>query len=162
MNLRKIVAKLALASVGFAFIQTAGAACLFTQGYWQNRAQNAGDASTLVWASLSGDAFYLSGLTYAQVLQNQPRGNAYWVLAHQDVAAEANALVGGDLSGDGMATALAASEQLLAKYTPAQIGALPKGDPLRSQFIQLAGILDQWNNGLIGTGICLPPNIGNN
>jgi hypothetical protein len=161
MNLHKIVASLVLVAAGLVSAQAASAACLFTQGYWQNRAQNAGDTSTLVWASLSGDAFYLSGLTYAQVLQNQPRGNAYWVLAHQDVAAEANATLGADMSGDGVAAALATAEQLLAKYTPAQIGALPKGDPLRAQFIQLASILDQWNNGLIGTGICLPNGSGN-
>ena len=91
------------------------------------------------------------------MLQNQPRGNAYWVLAHQDVAAEANAILGADVSGGGVGAALATSEQLLAKYTPAQIAALAKSDPLRAQFIQVASVLDQWNNGLIGTGVCFAP-----
>ena len=44
MNLRKIVANLVFVGVGLALAQTSNAACLFTQGYWQNRAQNAADA----------------------------------------------------------------------------------------------------------------------
>ena len=131
----------------------AGSDCRFTQGYWQNRAQNANDFTTAVWMALHDESFYLSGLTYEQVLLVSPRGNAYWILAHQLVAAEANFYNNADPSGEA-GVALASAQQLLSLHTPAQISALPKSDPLRAHLIQIADTLDDWNNGMIGTGIC--------
>ena len=131
----------------------AGSDCRFTQGYWQNRAQNANDFTTAVWMALHDQDFYLSGLTYEQVLLVSPRGNAYWILAHQLVAAEANFYNNADASGD-VGAALSGAQQLLSLHTPAQISALPKSDPLRAHLIQIADTLDDWNNGMIGTGIC--------
>lgn len=127
--------------------------CRFTQGYWQNRAQNAGDFTTDIWLSLRDQSFYQSGLTYGQVLVVAPRGNAYWILAHQLVAAQANYANGADPTGD-TAAALTRADEILSAYTPQQIAALPKTDPLRQELIQLANTLDDWNNGLIGTGLC--------
>jgi hypothetical protein len=43
---------------------------------------------------------------------------------------------------------------ILQAATPEQIDALPKNDSLRQEMIQLARVLDDWNNGLIGTGDC--------
>ena len=152
--------RLATASATLAFAAlfasphaNAGADCRFTQGYWQNRAENANDFTTAVWFALRDQSFYLSGLTYQQVLLVSPRGNAYWILAHQLVAAEANFYNNADPSGDA-AIALAGAQELLSALTPAQVSALPKNDPLRAQLIQVADTLDDWNNGMIGTGSC--------
>jgi hypothetical protein len=38
--------------------------------------------------------------------------------------------------------------------TPTSIGKLKGNDPLRAQFISLAGILGSYNTGLIGPGHC--------
>jgi hypothetical protein len=129
--------------------------CLFTQGYWQNRAQNTGstDNASTIWRNLGPQQFYLSGKTYAEVLLVAPRGNAYWILAHQLVAAEANDKNGADATGVPEET-IALAQELMNTYTPSQIAAIPKSDPIRQDFIDLAGILDDWNNGVIGTGLC--------
>ncbi len=52
--------------------------------------------------------------------------------------------------------ALDAAEDLFNTYTPAQIAALKgkSGNALRSQFLELATILDNYNNGFIGPGHC--------
>ncbi|WP_226468313.1 hypothetical protein [Luteimonas panaciterrae] len=156
MSFRLAALSLALAVAAVAVpthAQAAESDCRFTQGYWQNRAQNAGDFTTDIWLSLRDQAFYSSGLTYGQVLLVSPRGNAYWILAHQLVAAQANYANGADPTGD-TAAALTRADEILSAYTPQQIAALPKTDPLRQELIQLANTLDDWNNGLIGTGLC--------
>jgi hypothetical protein len=131
----------------------AGSDCRFTQGYWQNRAQNANDMTSAVWLALRDQSFYVSGLTYGQVLLVSPRGNAYWILAHQLVAAEANFYNNANASGE-VAIALAGAQELLSLLTPAQVSALPKSDPVRAELIGLADTLDDWNNGVIGSGLC--------
>lgn len=127
--------------------------CQFTQGYWQNRAQNAGDLSTDVWLELRSLPFYQSGLNYQQVLQEPSRGNAYWILAHQLVAAQSNYALGAQATLP-VADALARSSQLMHQYTPEQIAAMPNASELRQEMIALARVLDDWNNALIGTGQC--------
>ena len=155
MKYRNIAAGLLLAVAGMTVSVAAHAEsdCRFTQGYWQNRAQNVGDTTTIIWSELRDLAFYQSGVTYAQTLTIPPRGNPYWILAHQMVAAQANDLNGADPTG-APGDALNQAETLLSSYTPAQVAALPKSSPIRQSFIQAAGVLDAWNNGLIGTGIC--------
>lgn len=69
------------------------------------------------------------------------------------VAAQANRLNRADTSG-APAQALARSEAIMNAVTPAQIAAAPKSSALRQEMIQLASVLDAWNNGLIGTGRC--------
>lgn len=155
MSIRMIAASIAVALSTFAAIPAAQAEsdCRYTQGYWQNRAQNTSDTTYAAWIFLSQQPFYQSGKTYAEVLVVAPRGNAYWILAHQLVAAEANLLNGADSSG-APADAIAMAQELMRTYTPAQIAAIPKNSELRADFVELAAILDDWNNGLIGTGIC--------
>lgn len=125
--------------------------CHFTQGYWQNRAQNAGDLTTEVWLSIRDQSFYLSGRSYRQVLTVSPRGNAYWILAHQLVAAQAN-YANGAQTPLLVSEALTRANELMSQYTPAQIAAMPKSSELRKELIALSRVLDDWNNGLIDTG----------
>jgi hypothetical protein len=139
----------------------AEAQCQFTQGYWQNRAQNANDLSTEVWLSVRDQAFYLSGLSYRQVLLVPPKGNAYWILAHQLVAAQANYALGAQTPSL-VSDALVRANQLMGQYTPDQIAATPKSSELRQELIALSRVLDDWNNALIGTGECGNEGTGGN
>ena len=155
MLFRNATAGLLMAVAGLTAAADARAesGCQFTQGYWQNRAQNAGDLSTDVWLTLRYQPFYLSGFTYQQVLQEPSRGNAYWILAHQLVAAQANYTLGAQTPAL-VSDALSRASQLMALYTPAQIAAMPKSSELRQEMIAVSRVLDDWNNGLIGTGTC--------
>jgi hypothetical protein len=131
--------------------------CTLTQGYWKTHSSYGPAKKTdETWDLLGGpDApFFLSGQSYYQVLWTPPRGNTYYNLAHQYIAAELNVLAGASL-GDA-ADAFAAATAVLEAYTPAQIGSLKgkSATELRSKILALASILDEYNNGLIGPGHC--------
>jgi hypothetical protein len=96
--------------------------------------------------------FFLSGLSYYDTLWTEPKGNAYWILAHAYIAAELNDLNGADFGA--AQAAFDAATVLFNTYTPEEIGELKGSDPIRAQFIDLAGTLDDYNNGLIGPGHC--------
>ncbi len=98
------------------------------------------------------DAFYSSGKNYIEVMWTDPRGNAYYTLAHQFIAAQLNLLAGSDptpISAD-MERAI----QIFSTYTPAQIGALRGNNPLRQEILAIAARLDQYNNGGLGPEHC--------
>jgi hypothetical protein len=101
------------------------------------------------------EPFFLSEQTWFEVFWTKPQGNVYYNLAWQYMAAVLNGLGGADQSA--VATELAEATDLFKTYTPAEIGAL-KGKPsdkaLRDQFIDLAGTLAEYNEGLIGPGHC--------
>jgi hypothetical protein len=78
-----------------------------------------------------------------------PKGNAYYILAHQYEAAVLNVLNGSDPSA--ITATLNSALTLLSSYTPAQVKA---SSSLRTQAITLAGILASYNEGLIGPGHC--------
>ena len=155
------VLAIAIAMASTAIDARAEAQCQFTQGYWQNRAENANDPSTEVWLLIRDDVFYSSGLSYRQVLMVPSQGNAYWILAHQLVAAEANYMLGAQAPSL-VSDALARANQLISQYTPAQIAAMPKSSELRQELIALSRVLDDWNNALIGTGECVDDDAGGN
>ena len=96
--------------------------------------------------------FFLSGQSYYNVLWTSPNGNAYYILAHAYIAAKLNQLNGADFTA--AQSAFDTATGLFNTYTPAQIGALRGSSTLRAQFISLATILDNYNNGLIGPGHC--------
>jgi hypothetical protein len=129
--------------------------CTLTFGYWKTHSSYGPAPYDDTWALLANGAdttFFLSGQTYYQVLWTAPQGNAYYILAHQYIAAKLNILNGADPSA--AQTAFDAATVLFQTYTPAQIAALKGKSPLRAQFISLAETLDAYNNGLIGPGHC--------
>lgn len=129
--------------------------CTLTQGYWKTHSNYGPAPYDATWALLpSGPdtTFFLSGLSYYQVLGTKPQGNAYWNLAHQYIAAKLNGLNGASMSD--VQAAFDDATALLEAYTPAQVAALGKNSPVRKQFIALAGTLDTYNNGGIGPGHC--------
>ena len=98
--------------------------------------------------------FFGSGQSYYEVLWTRPKGNAYYILAHAYIAAELNFLNGADPSA--AQAAFDEATDLFNAYTPDYVAGLKgkAGNELRSQFIDLAEILDDYNNGLIGPGHC--------
>jgi hypothetical protein len=138
--------------------------CTLTQGYWKTHndsfraARNGnGPPPDDNWDNLGALAentiFFLSGQTWFQVFWTAPKGNVYYNLAHQYMAAKLNVLNGVTPTTD-VANAIAAAEALFATWTPAAAGALKGNNPTRAQFITLAGILGSFNEGSAGVEHC--------
>ena len=138
--------------------------CTLTQGYWKTHSQFGPAPEDDAWLDLpdvDGDGivegpnetFFLSGQTWYEVFWTAPKGNVYYNLAHQYMAAVLNIVNGAD-STPAVDAAIASAETLFESYTPAQIGALKGSKQPRPQFIALAGTLASYNEGLIGPGHC--------
>jgi hypothetical protein len=133
--------------------------CTLTQGYWKTHSSY-GPASKpdATWNLLPGGlgpntVFFLSGATWYQVFWTAPAGNAYYNLADQYMAARLNVLDGASAPSS-VTNAIATATTLFQTYTPAQIAVLKGSDALRKQFVDLAGVLGSYNEGLIGPGHC--------
>lgn len=128
--------------------------CTLTPGYWKTHSVYGPARYDDNWALVGENtAFLNSGVTWYQALWTSPGGNAYWILAHAYIAAYLNVLNGASVPA-AVTTALGDAEDLLQAYTPAQIAAMSGGNPVRKEFIALARILDDYNNGLTGPGHC--------
>lgn len=136
--------------------QNIGEGCTLTQGYWKTHstygpAKNADET----WDLIGPDApFFLSGKTYIEVLKSSPKGNVYYILAHQYIAAELNFLAGAN--PEDAIDAFEKAKVLFQTYTPDEIYDLEgmEGKKLKNYFVGLAGTLDEYNNGIIGPGHC--------
>lgn len=130
--------------------------CTLTPGYWKTHSKYGPAPYDETWELLGEDTpFFLSGKSYYEALWTPPTGgNAYFILAHAYIAAELNLLNGAHFAAAQLSFDKATA--LLKAYTPAQIGALKgkTGTEIRNQFVELASILDKYNNGLIGPGHC--------
>lgn len=125
------------------------AGCTLTPGYWKTHSVYGPAPYDNTWAQIGEDTpFFLSGQSYYDVLWTSPRGNAYYILAHAYIAAELNVLNGAAIPGDVQA-AWDEATVLFQTYTPDEVG-----KPLKAQFVGLATILDNYNNGIIGPGHC--------
>jgi hypothetical protein len=128
-----------------------GGGCSLTPGYWKTHSAYGPAPYDDTWAQLPNGAdtiFALSGQSYHYVLWRPIRGNGYYILARAYIAAQLNGLNGSSL--DAVSAEYAEATQLFALYGP---GDVDKGK-LRKRFIELAQILDDYNNGLIGPGHC--------
>lgn len=127
------------------------AGCTLTQGYWGTHSSKGPAKYDATWAALENTTFYLSGTTYYGVLQLPTKGNAYYILAHQFVAAKLNILKGATApAGFNMG----AVETFFQTYTPAQVGAMKGSAPVRAQAIAWATTLDAYNNGRLNVSHC--------
>ncbi len=132
--------------------------CTLTQGYWKTHSEFGPAPYDNTWALLPGGhgastTFFLSGQTWLAVFKTAPAGNAYYQLADQYMAARLNQLNGASTPAN-VQTAINQATTLFQTYTPAQIAALKGNSTLRAQFISLAGILGNYNEGIIGPGHC--------
>lgn len=110
--------------------------CVRTQGYWGNKPD-------VVWPKgYSRDAqFFRSGLTWQEVLDSPTRGDAYFILAHQYIAAVLNTASGASAPNSVRSIILAAGTWF-ATATP---GTCVRGACQLQR--SWAGILDEYNNG---------------
>lgn len=124
--------------------------CVLGFGYWRNHSKY-GHAMMrdTTWNAVGGEdaVFFLSGQTYYQVLWTNPvGGNAYYILAHQYIAAELNMLSGASVPSD-VQDAFDAATALFNAYTPDYVATLKgkNGKDLRAEFIDAAKVLEQYN-----------------
>ena len=128
--------------------------CTLTQGYWKTHSKYGPAPYDDAWALLlpNGEdtTFYLSGQSYYDVLWTNPRGgNAYYILAHQFIAAVLNRLNGASTT-PAVNDALAWAADFFNTYTPSST--LSKS--FRSTALNNAFVLDMYNNGFTGPGHC--------
>ena len=125
--------------------------CTLTQGYWKTHSRYGPAPYDNTWAKIGEDTpFFLSGQSYYQVLWTSPSGgNAYYILAHQYIAAKLNTLNGASTTPavDG---AMTWAETFFNNYKPSD--SLDK--VTSNQAKGYAATLDSYNNGLIGPGHC--------
>lgn len=131
--------------------------CTLTQGYWKTHSEFGPASHDSTWSLLhpegASKTFFLSGMSYHKVMWTPPAGNAYYNLAHQYIAAEMNTLNDADMPV-AVQTAFDSATTLFNTYTPAQVKALKANSPIRKQFIELAGILGAYNEGMKGVPHC--------
>jgi hypothetical protein len=110
--------------------------CTYTQGYWKNHPS--------AWpAGYSPNAtFFFSGQTWLEVLWTPPRGDEYYILAHQYIAAVLN-VANGATAPDSVQAAIDAAT---AYFQGASAS--------RDQVLAWADTLAQFNEGYLGPGHC--------
>ena len=110
--------------------------CVRTQGYWGNK-------PGVVWpAPYDRNApFFQSGLSWQEVLDSPTRGDAYFILAHQYIAAVLNGAAGASAPNSLRAVLLGAGNWLRTA-TP---GTCVRGACQLQR--SWANVLDQYNNG---------------
>lgn len=112
--------------------------CTYTQGWWKHKGK-------AIAALYDFDGGTDNGLS---VLNTPPKGNVYYVLAHQYIAATLNIANGATISGDAQTAYNAATAYFIA----ADPGSPLPGSYTKASVTALANTLDQWNNGIIGPG----------
>ena len=130
--------------------------CTLTQGYWKTHSGNrlkGGPPYDETWdqigASRANTPFYGSGMTYYDVLREPPKGNAYYILARQFIAAKLNTLKGASTTPE-VEAAIASANTFFMTYGPGAI----VSKAVRNQALIDASILDGYNNGYVGPGHC--------
>ena len=130
--------------------------CTRTVGYWKTHSQYGPAPADTTWLRISPlgpDApFYGTGLTCYQVLWTSPRGNAYFILAHQWLAVKLNALAGANRAA--VEATYQHAKPLLDRYDGSPYPMRNITGSVREDFIATAKILEDYNRGLIGPGHC--------
>ncbi|HSJ74978.1 MAG TPA: hypothetical protein VK899_02160, partial [Gemmatimonadales bacterium] len=131
--------------------------CTLTPGYWKTHSRKGPAPYDDTWLQLGAaqesKPFFLSGKTWYQALWTAPAGNAYYILAHAYAATTLNGLNGASMPPEVQA-AWNEATTLFQTWTPAQLGAQKGNQQPRKRFLELAGLLDMYNNGLLGPGHC--------
>ena len=109
--------------------------CTLTQGYWKNHD---------TWP-LPATATMTCGMSWQEILETPPQGDAWTILAHQFIAAELN-LANGASAPSEVVSATGVAKEMLAACS------IDESD--HDEAVDFAAILDAYNNGLIGPGHC--------
>ncbi len=132
-----------------------GVGCVRTPGYWKTHSGYGPAPYDAVWAQIGEDTrFFLATdaqgtpLSWYAVLWTSPQGgNAYFILARAYIAAILNGLSGATASAQ-VLDALGEAERLFSHLTVQRAGTLRGNQAPRPRMIELAGILDMYNNGV--------------
>lgn len=125
--------------------------CTRTQGYWKNHSEYGPAKYDKTWAKLEYGAkttFYKSGKSWYDCFKTAPAGNAYYILAHQYMAAMLNVYAGAD--GTPVKDTLKYAEEYFYKYSPSD----PISKEYKSKMTAWASALDKYNNGQMGPQHC--------
>ncbi|MCI4568635.1 hypothetical protein [Lysobacter sp. CFH 32150] len=132
--------------------------CTLTQGYWKTHAifaakpqftKKRDDTWDLVGAQAENTTFFLSGTSWINVFWTPPKGNAYYNLAHQYMAAKLNGYAGASVPAD-VAAAIADAEAWFSLYPPSHTFWKTN----KNLVITTAGLLASYNEGSTGPGHC--------
>jgi hypothetical protein len=127
--------------------------CTLTQGYWKTHSQIGPAPYDAAWQNIGPlqeqSTFFLSGASWYNVFWTAPRGNPYYILAHQYMAAKLNVLDGA-IPTPAVSAAISYAESFFNTYNPTSTFS----SIVRNQAVANANTLDQYNNGLIGPGHC--------
>jgi hypothetical protein len=125
--------------------------CTLTQGYWKTHSKYGPAPYDDTWAMIGEDTkFFLINQTYYQVMWTSPiGGNAYYILAHQYIAAKLN-IYNGAWAPSSVTDAIAWAETFFNTYKPAD----KLSKTVRAEAIYYAGVLAKFNEGYIGPGHC--------
>ena len=127
--------------------EAGGDGCTLTQGYWKNHNEletNGNQARD--WPAPYDERDTMCGQTLLDVFNTSARGEAWYILAHQFIAASLNAASGA--STDGLGDELDEAEALLL----ASCGGISPAD--RPRAIELSELLDAFNNGHLSAPHC--------
>jgi|SRR5687768_8225937 len=123
-----------------------GDGCTLTQGYWKNHNQfRTQPRQAIDWPAPWDESQLMCGQKLLDILNTPTRGEAWYILAHQYIAASLNAA-----SGAASAEVDAALAESRAILTANCAGITAD----RQNAIDLSYLLDSYNNGLIGPGHC--------
>jgi hypothetical protein len=140
--------------------------CTLTQGYWKTHSYYGpapyddgwlliGDVDGNGFEQGQNELFFDSVQTWYQTFQTKVKaGNAYYILAHQYMAAMLNIMNGADptVLSSGSGNTLAEAEALLDKWDTLGPLTIPRNHADRVTAIQLADTLDDFNNGILAGG----------
>ena len=116
--------------------------CTYSYGYWKNHP----DAWTQEQITIGGVTY--SKAEAVEILSTPANGDATYILAYQLIAAKLNILAGAD--DQDILSTINAADSWLAEIG---LGNKPKKNDKKTG-IELAGILEKYNTGLIGPGHC--------
>ncbi|MCC9168837.1 hypothetical protein [Pontibacter harenae] len=129
--------------------------CTRTQGYWKTHSQSGPAPYDATWSKIGPAAektpFFNSGMSYIQIMQKPVQGNGYYNLAHQYIAAKLNMYTA--YASDEVMNAFNQATTLLSNHS-SNVVAVKSNKKLNAEFVKLAGILDAYNNGNLGTAHC--------
>jgi hypothetical protein len=117
--------------------------CPLTQGYWKTHSKYGPAPYDDTWNGREDNPFFSSGKTWYQTLWTPPHGNAYWILAHQYIAATLNLDNGAVMD----ATTKAAYDAAKAWFeTSGNTPTKKLSRTERTTLLRWATLLDTWNN----------------
>lgn len=108
--------------------------CTLTQGYWKNHGN---------WPIQAGAE--MCGQSWQEILETPPKGDAWYILAHQWIAAKLNV-------ASGAVPPLEVADAIAQAGVYLQDCQISKAE--KAAALELSGLLDDFNNGNVGPAHC--------